>query len=112
MLFNSDLSTVYAKRASNNRPCSIKNVKDLKGNPTPVEGVGDVPVELHLKNGKEEEMVLRNVLYVPNYEVNLPSVNRCIKFGHKFTFMVKSWSTSRSHRGQWFILSKDYLPRL
>ena len=31
-------------------------------------------------------MVLRNVLYVPNYEVNLLSVNRCVKFGHKFTF--------------------------
>ena len=31
-------------------------------------------------------MVLRIVLYVPNYEVNLLSVNRCVKFGHKFTF--------------------------
>ena len=39
-----------------------------------------------MKNGKEEEMVLRNVLYVPNYEVNLLSVNRSVKFGHKFIF--------------------------
>ena len=70
------------------QPCSVKNFKDPKGNLTPVEGIGDVPVKLHLKNGKEEEMVLRNVLYVPNYveEVNLLSVNRCIKFGHKFMF--------------------------
>ncbi len=39
-----------------------------------------------MKNGKEEEMVLQNVLYVPNYEVNLLSVNRSVKFGHKFIF--------------------------
>ena len=55
----------------NLQPCSIKNVKDPKGNLTPVKGIGDVSVKLHLKNGKEEEMILRNVLYVPNYEVNL-----------------------------------------
>ncbi len=70
------------------QPCSIKNVKDPKGNLTPVEGIGDIPVKLQLKNGKEEEMVLRNVLYVPNYEVNLLSVNRSVKFGHKFIFIV------------------------
>ncbi|CAB4029723.1 Retrovirus-related Pol poly from transposon RE1, partial [Paramuricea clavata] len=40
----------------NLQPCNIKNVKDPKGNFTPVEGIGDVPVKLHLKNGKEEEM--------------------------------------------------------
>ncbi|CAB3992896.1 Hypothetical predicted protein [Paramuricea clavata] len=33
---------------------------EVQGNFTPVEGIGDVPVKLHLKNGKEEEMVLRN----------------------------------------------------
>ena len=70
----------------NLQPCSIKNVKDPKGNLTPVKGIGDVSVKLHLKNGKEEEMILRNVLYVPNYEVNLLSVNRSVKFGHKFIF--------------------------
>ena len=70
----------------NLQPCSIRNVKDPKGNLTPVEGVGDVPVKLHLKDGKEEEMILRNVLYVPTYEVHLLSVNRSIKFGHKFIF--------------------------
>ena len=70
----------------NLQPCSIKNVKDQKGNFTPVEGIGDVPVKLHLKNEKEEEMVLRNVLYVPNYEVNLLSVKRSVRFGHKFVF--------------------------
>ena len=73
----------------NLQPCSVKNVKDPKGNLAPVEGIGDVPVKLHLKSGKEEEMVLRNVLYVPNYEVNLLSVNRCVNFGHKFTFKKK-----------------------
>ena len=66
--------------------CSIRNVKDPRGNLTPVEGVSDVPVKLHLKDGKEEEMILRNVLYVPTYEVNLLSVNRSVKFGHKFIF--------------------------
>ena len=54
----------------NLRPCSIKSVKDPKGNLTPVEGIGDVPVKLHLKNGKEEEMILRNVLYVSNYDAS------------------------------------------
>ena len=39
-----------------------------------------------MKDGKEEEMILRNVLYVPTYEVNLLSVNRSVKFGHKFIF--------------------------
>ena len=39
-----------------------------------------------MKDGKEEEMILRNVLYVPTYEVNLLSVNRSIKFGHEFIF--------------------------
>ena len=46
----------------NLQSCSAKNVK------------------FHLKNRKEEEMVLRSVLYVPNYEVILLSVNRCITF--------------------------------
>ena len=32
----------------NLQPCSVKNVKDPKGNLTPVEGIGDVPVNLHL----------------------------------------------------------------
>ena len=36
----------------NLQPCSIKNVKDPKGNLTPVERIGDVPVKLHLKNGR------------------------------------------------------------
>ena len=70
----------------NLQPCSIRNVKDPKGNPTPVKGVGDVLVKLHLKDGKEEEMILRYVLYVSTYEVNLLSVNRSVKFGHKFIF--------------------------
>ena len=32
------------------------------------------------------EMVLRNVLYVPSYEVNLLSVNTAVSFGHRFIF--------------------------
>ena len=52
----------------------------------PVEGFGDVPVKLHLRHGKEEEMILRNVLYVLTCEVNLLYVNRFVKFGHKFIF--------------------------
>ena len=84
----------------NLQPCSVKNVKHPKGNLTPVEGIGNVPVKLHLKNGKEEEMVLRNVLYVPNYEVNLLSVNRCVKFGHKFTFNKNYAKLMLSHGPQ------------
>ena len=78
------------------------------------------PFASYSQYGKEEEKVLRNVLYVPNYDVNPLSVNRCVKFGHKFTFnkngaklmFHKSWSTSRSHRGQWFISSEDKLPKV
>ena len=90
----------------NLQPCSIKNVKDPKGNFTPVEGIGDVPVKLHLKNGKEEEMVLRNVLYVPNYEVNLLSVNRSVRFGHKFIFN-KSEAKLRLNHGPQVDLTED-----
>ena len=84
----------------NVQPCSVKNVKDSKGNLTPVEGIGDIPVKLHLKNGKEEEMVLRNVLYVLNYEVNPLPVNRCIKFGHKFIFNKNDTNLTLSHGPQ------------
>ena len=73
---------------------------DPKCNLTPVEGFGDVPVKLYLKNGKEEEIVLRNFFHVPNYEVNLLSVNRYVKFGDKQELCknnVESWSTSRSY---------------
>ena len=90
----------------NLQPCSIKNVKDPKGNFTPVEGIGDVPVKLHLKNGKEEEMVLRNVLYVPNYEVNLLSVNRSVRFGYKFIFN-KSEAKLRLNHGPQVDLTED-----
>ena len=84
----------------NLQPCSIRNVKDPKGNLTPVEGVGDVPVKLHLKDGKEEEMILRNVLYVPTYEVNLLSVNRSVKFGHKFIFSESKAKLMLNHGPQ------------
>jgi hypothetical protein len=56
------------------RLCNEKSVRDPKGNLSPVEGIGDVPITVQLKDGKMAEMVLRNVLYVPSYEVNLLSV--------------------------------------
>ena len=70
----------------NLRPCNEKSVRDPKGNLTPVEGIGDVPITVQLKDGKMAEMVLRNVLYVPSYEVNLLSVNTAVSFGHRFIF--------------------------
>ena len=45
-------------------------------------------------------MVLRNVLFVANYEVNLLSVNRCVKFGHKFTFNKNDAKLMLSHGPQ------------
>ena len=57
-------------------------------------------VKLNLKNEKEKEMVLRNLHYVPNYEVNLLSVNRCIKFGHKFMFNKNDVKLMSSHGPQ------------
>ena len=70
----------------NLRPCNEKSVRDPKGNLTPVERIGDVPITVQLKNEKMAEMVLRNVLYVPSYEVNLLSVNTAVSFGHRFIF--------------------------
>ncbi len=59
----------------NLRPCNEKSVTDPKGNQTAVEGIGDVPITVQLKDRKMSEMVLRNVLYVPSYKVN-PSLSR------------------------------------
>ena len=67
-------------------PCNEKSVRDPKGNLTPVEGIGDMPIKVQLKDGKMAEMILRNVLYVPSYEVNLLSVNTAVSFGHRFIF--------------------------
>lgn len=44
----------------NLQSCNTQNFEDPKGNLTPVEEIGDVPVKLHWKNGIK--MVLRNVL--------------------------------------------------
>ena len=47
-------------------------------------------------------MVLQNVLYVPNNEVNLLFVNRCqsVKFGHKFTFSMNNAKLLLNHGPQ------------
>ncbi len=42
---------------------------------------GNFPVK-----GKMAEMVLRNVLHVPSYKVNLLSVDTAVSFGHRFIF--------------------------
>ncbi len=70
----------------NLRPCNEKSVTDPKGNLTAVEGIGDVPITVQLKDRKMAEMVLRNVLYVPSYKVNLLSVDTAVSFGHRFIF--------------------------
>ena len=70
----------------NLRTANEKSVRDPKGNLTAVEEIGDVPITVQLKDGKMAELTLRNVLYVPNYKVNLLSVNKAIKFGHRFIF--------------------------
>ena len=70
----------------NLRTANEKSVRDPNGNLTAVEGIGDVPITVQLKDGKMAELTLRNVLYVPNYKVNLLSVNKAIKFGHGFIF--------------------------
>ena len=70
----------------NLRPHNEKSVRDPKGNLTPVEGIGDVPITVQLKDGKMAEMVLRNVLYIPSYQVNILSVKTAVSFGHRFIF--------------------------
>ena len=70
----------------NLRAVNEKSVRDPKGNLTAIEGIGDVPITVELNNGKMADLILRNVLYVPNYKVNLLSVNKAVNFGHKFMF--------------------------
>ncbi|XP_046841830.1 uncharacterized protein LOC124435942 [Xenia sp. Carnegie-2017] len=82
---------------NNLKPCNTKNFKDPKGKLTPIEGIGDVPVKLLLKNGEEVEMVVQNILYGPNYEVNLLSVNRAVKFGHNFVFKESEANLMLNH---------------
>ena len=62
------------------------SVKDPKGNLTAIEGVCDVPITVELKDGKSRAKFLRNVLYGPNFKVNLLSVNKAVNFGHGFIF--------------------------
>ena len=45
-----------------------------------------MPIAVELKDGKTTELILRNVLYVPNYKVNLLSVNKAVNFDHRFIF--------------------------
>jgi hypothetical protein len=71
---------------TNLHPVNEKSVRDPKGNFTAVEGIGDVPITVELKDGKIAELILRNVLYVPNYKVNLLSVDKAVNFGHQFIF--------------------------
>ena len=71
---------------TNLRTVDEKSVRDPKGNFTAVEGIGDVPITVELKDGKTTELILRNVLYVPNYKVNLLSVNKAVNFDHRFIF--------------------------
>ena len=35
---------------------------------------------------EEVNLILRNVLYVPNYKVNLLPVNKAVNFDHRFIF--------------------------
>ena len=56
------------------------------GNLTAIEGIGDVPITIELNNRKMTNLILRNVLYVPNCKLNLLSVNKAVNFGHKFMF--------------------------
>jgi hypothetical protein len=73
---------------ANLRPCNEKSVRDPKGNLTPVEGIGNVQITVQLKDGKMAEMVLRNVLYVPSYEVSLLSV---LSIDSYFTIVKQEW---------------------
>ena len=70
----------------NLRTVNEKDVRDPKGNLAAIEEIGDVPITVKLNDGKVAELILRNVLFVANYKVNLLSVNKAVNFGHKFMF--------------------------
>ena len=65
---------------------ACRNPEKPKGNLTAIERIGNVPITVELNKGKVVELILRNVLYVPNYKVNLLSVNKAVNFGHRFIF--------------------------
>ena len=50
------------------------------------KGIDDVPKTVELNDRNMAELILRNVLCVSNYKVNLLSVNKAINFGHRFIF--------------------------
>ena len=78
---------VYQREVFENlHPCNEKNVRDPKGSLSAVEGIGDVPITVQLKNEKKTKLCLRDVLYVPSYKVNLLSVDKAVSFGHQFIF--------------------------
>ena len=68
--------------------CTVdeKSIRDPKGNLTAIEGIGDVLITVQSNSGNMVELILRNVLYVPNYKVCLLSVNKAVNFGHRFIF--------------------------
>ena len=70
----------------NLRTVNEKSVRDPKGNLTAIEGIGNVPITVELNNRNVVELILRKVLYVPNYKVNLLSVNKAVNFDHRFIF--------------------------
>ena len=64
---------------TNLRTVDEKSVREPKGNFTAVEIIGDVPITVELID-------VRNVLFVPNYKVNILSVNKAVNFDHSFIF--------------------------
>ena len=70
----------------NLRTVDEKSVRDPKGNLTAIEGIGDVLITVQSNSGNMVDLILRNVLYVPNYKVCLLSVNKAVNFGHRFIF--------------------------
>ena len=70
----------------NLRTVDEKSVRDPKGNLTAIEGIGDVLITVQSNSGNMVELILRNVLCVPNYKVCLLSVNKAVNFGHRFIF--------------------------
>ncbi|CAB4002240.1 Retrovirus-related Pol poly from transposon TNT 1-94 [Paramuricea clavata] len=82
----------------NLQPCSIKNVKDPKGNFTPVEGIGDVPVKMYHLN---KDDVKRTI----GCEDNLKEVCETCALGKQSSKPVPKETQNKSQKARELVYS-------
>ena len=74
-----------------------------------VKGIGKAKEVLVDSNGEEHEILMNNVLYVPDFKENIFSVYKSIQNGHTVTFSPKG-STLTTKKGT--VFNMFYLQRI